>query len=46
MHVKKNPGVAEDPLVEVALPLPVHQTFTYAVPKSLIGAVKPGIKVL
>lgn len=46
MHVKKNPGVAEDPLVEVTLPLPVHQTFTYSVPESLKGAVKPGIKVL
>jgi len=34
------------PLIEVALPLPLDRTFHYLVPPSLAGQVQPGIRVL
>ena len=46
MQVKKKSEHTESSFVEVAIPLPVHQTFTYQVPKAFMGAAEPGVKVL
>jgi len=39
-------GMEKDNYIEVAVALPVHGTFTYKVPPSLVSAVTPGMRVL
>lgn len=39
-------GMEKDNYIEVAVALPVHGTFTYKVPSSLISEVTPGMRVL
>ena len=45
MPAAQQPHAAERPFVEVALPLPVRQSFTYRLPESFAIA-KPGARVL
>ena len=42
------PGTAPAParLIEVALPLPLRRTFTYAVPEALVTRAVPGARVV
>ncbi len=46
MSVKKKQENQGLTLIEVAVPLPVHKTFTYSVPEAFAHAVEPGVKVL
>lgn len=36
----------EQPFIEVAIALPIHQTFTYSIPEEFAGIVEPGMRVL
>ena len=38
--------LVDNAYVDVALPLPLHKTFTYAVPPEFRNAIAPGIRVL
>jgi len=45
MHVNTKDGGPAGSCIEVAVPLPLHQTFTYKVPEPLLDAVRPGMRV-